>query len=336
MKAVIIDGGEVKVKEMERPKPSKGEVLVKMKITGLCGTDIEKIEGKYTASMQIIGHEPIGIIEDVGEGVDVLKPGDRVFVHHHVPCYECWYCRKGSPTMCPHYRKTNIYPGGFSEYFLVPSWNVERGGIINLSDEISDERGIFIEPLATVIRAYKRLNVEEDDRVLIVGAGPMGLLHMLMLLSKGVNNVFVSDIREYRLSFVEKLGGIAVKEENLNKVIMSETEGRGADIVVVATGNSKAISSGLRLVRRGGKLCIFGVPFKGSYLDYDLADLLSNEISIITSNAASEEDIRISVNLLKEKISAEKLVTHKIPLQYFPEAVKIYKEGRAMKIAIIP
>lgn len=120
--------------EMEDPTPGRGELVVKMEACGLCGTDLEKMRGEYTASMPVLGHEAVGFVADVGEGVTDFKKGDRVFPHHHVPCYECYFCKTGSETMCDMYRKSNIFPGGFSEYLKVPSWNVSKGGVLKLPE----------------------------------------------------------------------------------------------------------------------------------------------------------------------------------------------------------
>lgn len=124
MKAVIMEDGKAVIKDVPVPKLSDGDVLVEMKACGLCGTDVEKMCGHYTASQPILGHEPAGIVSESMS--DMVRPGERVFAHHHVPCYECYYCKRGSPTMCPYYRKTNLDPGGFAEFFRVPAWNVER------------------------------------------------------------------------------------------------------------------------------------------------------------------------------------------------------------------
>ena len=204
MKAVLLEDCKVVIKDIEVPKLQEGDVLVKMKACGLCGTDLEKISCQYVASQPILGHEPTGIVEE--STVDWLKKGDRVFAHHHVPCYECYYCRKGSPTMCPYYRKTNLDPGGFAEYFRVPAWNVKRGGILKLPDNVSFDEGAFIEPLATVVRAQRRVRIDEGDTLFIVGAGPMGLLHAAMAKVNRAGTIITSYISDFRVDFSYKVG----------------------------------------------------------------------------------------------------------------------------------
>lgn len=336
MKAILLENGKPVLKDVPIPKLQPGDVLVKMKACGLCGTDIEKIYGQYTASQPILGHEPAGIV--VESTVDWLKEGDRVFAHHHVPCYECYYCKKGSQTMCPYYRKTNLDPGGFAEYFRVPAWNVSRGGILKLPDSVSFEEASFIEPLATVIRAQRRVYIDRDDYVLVVGAGPMGLLHVQMAKVNGAGKVFVSDISDFRNEHALKIGAdAALNPKNINVVeeVKRLTDGRGVDVSIIASGAPSAILTGLQAVRRGGRVLLFGVPYKGTILNYDISDLLNYEISIIPSNAAIEEDTKEALKIIYEKkIDVLKLITHKFRLEEFNEAVRIAKEGKAVKVII--
>lgn len=337
MKAVLLENGRVVIKEVPKPTiQEKGDVIVKMKACGVCGTDVEKICGQYTASQPILGHEPAGIIDE--SSVDFLKPGQRVFAHHHVPCYECYYCTHGSPTMCPYYRKTNIYPGGFAEYFRVPAWNVLRGGILVLPDNVSFDEGAFIEPLATVIRAQRRVKVNRGDSVLVVGAGPMGLLHVMMAKVNGASTVITSDVADFRVDFATKVGAdysLNARKTNVPEEVKRLTDGRGVDIAIIASGSPSAIVSGLMSVRKGGYVLLFGVPYKGTILNYDISELLNNEISIITSNAAVEEDTKEALKVISEKkIDVTKLITHKFRIDEFNEAVRVAKEGNAIKVII--
>ncbi|MEM0373495.1 MAG: zinc-dependent dehydrogenase [Sulfolobaceae archaeon] len=338
MKAVVISNGRLEIRnDLEIPKITDGEILVKMKACGLCGTDIEKIKGEYTASQPILGHEPVGIVAE--SKVDWIREGDRVFAHHHVPCYNCYYCKKGSPTMCEYYRKTNIYPGGFSEYFRVPAWNIERGGVLKLPQNVTFEDGIFIEPLATVIRAQRRVRIEEGDTVLIIGAGPMGLLHALLARVYRANMIIASDVSDYRLNFAleHKIIDYAINPNSTDIVseVRKLSDGRGADVVIIATGNPKGILQGLYSTRKGGRVLLFGVPYKGSKLDYDISDLLNNEISIISSNAAVEEDTNEALRLIsQEKINVRQLITHKFRIEEFYNAIRVAEEGKAIKVII--
>ena len=337
MKAVVLENGKAVIKELPKPTiKEKGDVIVEMKSCGLCGTDVEKICGQYTASQPILGHEPSGIIEE--SSVDFLRKGQRVFAHHHVPCYECYYCKHGSPTMCPYYRKTNLDPGGFAEYFRVPAWNVVRGGILVLPDNVSFDEGAFIEPLATVVRAQNRVRINKGDSVLVIGAGPMGLLHVMMAKAQGAGTVIASDISDYRVEYASKVGAdysLNSRKGDVVSEVKKLTDGRGADIAIIASGAPQAILTGLFAVRKGGYVLLFGVPYKGTVLNYDISELLNSEISIISSNAAVEEDTKKALELIaQKKVDVTKLITHRLPLDQFNEAVRIAKEGEAVKIII--
>ena len=337
MKAVVMENGRVVIKEMPVPKLNPGDVLVKMKACGICGTDIEKIHGQYTASMPVLGHEPSGIIAQ--STVDWLKEGMRVFAHHHVPDYTCYYCTHGSPTMCPMYRKTNLDPGGFAEYFRVPAHNVRNGGILVLPDHVTFEEGAFVEPLATVVRAQRRANLRKGDSVLVVGAGPMGLLHVMLAKARGASLVVTSDVSEFRADFSLKVGAdyaLNPKRDNVPEEVKKLTDGRGVDIAIVASGAPAAILSALYSVRKGGTVLLFGVPYKGTRLDYDISELLNSEISIIPSNAAVEEDTREALQLIADrKVEVAKLVTHKFRIDEFLEALKVAEGGEAVKVLIV-
>lgn len=335
MKAVIMEDGRAVLKDLEVPALQDGDVLVEMRACGLCGTDIEKICGHYTASQPILGHEPSGVVAESMS--PYIKKGSRVFAHHHVPCYDCYYCKRRSFTMCPYYRKTNLDPGGFSEYFRVPNFNVSRGAILVLPSHVTFDEGSLIEPLATVVRAHSRIPLGEGDSVFISGAGPMGDLHLLMSKYRGAGKVIVSDISEYRLSFAERLGADHVVDarSGVETEVVKLTEGRGADLAIVASGHPSAILSALRSVRKGGTVLLFGVPFKGTILQYDISDLLNNEINIVTSNAAYEEETREALKLIAEgKIRVSEIITHKYSLEDFHHAVKEAKEGNVIKAVI--
>jgi len=263
MKSVLLFGKrDARVVERDVPQIGKKEVLVKMKMCGICGTDVEKFQGNFSTP-PILGHEPVGIVENVGEEVDFLNKGDRVFVHHHVPCRVCYYCLRGDFTMCDYFTKVNLDPCGLSEYFRVPSEIVEKRGIFKISNRISDERAIFIEPLACCIRAINKLNIHIGDKILILGLGPTGYLFLFLLKSLGVAEVGCADINEKRINFAKNFtkNVFNFSNEDDKKRVMDWSE-LGADVVIVATSSIKAISDAISLVRKGGKVCIFGNPKK--------------------------------------------------------------------------
>jgi L-iditol 2-dehydrogenase len=342
MRSVVLsaspDGQGLKPRlvDMDLPVPGEGGMVVEMGACGLCGTDLEKMRGEYTASMPVVGHEAVGTVAALGAGVNGFAVGDRVFPHHHVPCYECHLCRAGSETMCERYRGSNLIPGGFSESFLVPSWNVSKGGVLKLPRGMDFEVASLIEPLACCIRALGKSGVAPGESVLIAGAGPVGMLHALLLKRVGAE-VMLSDVSESRLAFAEKSGAgrvIDAKGDAAGEV-KSETGGRGVDLAIVASGSKAAIVQGLRSIRKGGRVCLFGIPQKGSVLDYDVGDLYNSEQRIFTSYGATESDARQALDALSEGGAVyARLVTHRFPLERFDDAVRAASGGGAMKVVV--
>lgn len=324
---------------MPVPPLRAGELLVEMKACGLCGTDIEKTLGQYTASMPVLGHEAVGVVAAVGDGVEGLKVGDRIFPHHHVPCLGCYYCRRGGETMCPEYRKSNLYPGGFSEFIRVPAWNVSHRGVLRLPDGVGFEEASLTEPVACCIRALDKCGVSPDDSVLVVGAGPVGMAHALLLVSHKAR-VMVSDVNKGRIGFAEaaKVGPVIdASKLDVADSVRKETAGRGADLAIVASGNKEAIVQALSSVRRGGKVCLFGVPVRGSVLDYDMSDLYNSEVSMISSYGAAERDTSLALDIISRRaVNLVSLITHRFHIEEFDKGVETVVQGKGMKVVITP
>ena len=343
MKSIVLRSGTGKagmrpgIEEMDVPSPGRGEIVVRMEACGLCGTDLEKMRGEYTASMPVLGHEAAGVISAVGDGVTSFIVGNRVFPHHHVPCYECYLCKSGDETMCDMYRKSNILPGGFSEYFRVPEWNVAKGGVLPLPDEVTFEEGALVEPVACCLRGIRK-HARAGETVLVVGAGPVGLMHALLLEPMEVR-VIISDIIKPRLESAEKMRVGIVLDASKDDVpgrLRAETQGRGADLAIVASGSRAAIMQALGSIRKGGRLCLFGVPAKGSVLGYDISELYNSGQHIVTTYGADDVDTKAALGIIASNPDFARLVTHRFPLSRFDEAVAAATEGEAMKVVVTP
>lgn len=325
------------LKDVGVPKLQRGDLLVKMMACGICGTDIEKIRGEYTAAMPTLGHEAVGTIEEVGKDVVGFEPGERVFPHHHVSCGKCYYCRAGSLTMCNEYRTSNLDPGGFSELFRVPKINLTKGGVLRIPPKMGFELASLIEPLACCLRASDRCGVKPDESVLIVGAGPVGMTHALLLGSLRAK-VFLSDVSKSRLEFARRSGfenALDASAEDVAKEVWHRTGGRGVDLSIVAAGSPVAVVQALRSTRKGGRVCLFGIPLVGSSLDYDLSDIYNSEISIVPSYGATEHDTKRAMGLLAAKrIDFGRLVTRRYPLESFERALESASEGSEMKVIV--
>src|SRR5246127_3557699 len=240
MRAVVYRGvNDMRVETVPVPHIGPGELLVKIATCGICGTDLKKIHTGSHSAPRIFGHEMAGVIVAVGEGVTQYELGERVMVFHHVPCNECYYCRKGTPAQCPLYKKVGVTAGfepsggGFAEYIRVMDFVVTNGGVVRIPDGIPFEQAAFAEPLNTVLKGVKMLNLVSDDTVLVIGQGPIGLMHAALATRTGAR-VLTSDLYPERHAIAARFGlghPIHAGTENVVEHVFSETDGRGADAV---------------------------------------------------------------------------------------------------------
>jgi L-iditol 2-dehydrogenase len=340
MKAAFVRGtSTVVVEDVDKPKLGPGDVLVKMYACGICGSDLEKVYGKYSQPSTRLGHEPSGIIEEVGEKVNNFKKGDRVFVHHHVPCYSCHYCLHGNETMCKKYYETNLSPCGLAEEFIVPEWNVSHGGILKIPNSMSFDEAAMIEPLACCIRAWNKFSFQKGDSAAIFGVGSTGMMHVMLSNLHEFEKIFCIDLNEFRLKFAKKFkitDAINSSDSQLKIKILEETNNRGVDVAIIATGSLNAISSAIDLVRKGGTIVLFGVPSKGATMNIDMSIIYSKEITLVSSYAASDTDTKKALELIRTSmVDVKKLITHKYNISDSQQAFEHAHKGiDSMKIII--
>lgn len=331
--------GTVVLEERPAPTPGPGEVTVTLAACGVCGTDLEKLRGNYRTA-GVIGHEPVGRVAKVGDGVADLAPGDRVFVHHHVPCYACEVCARREYTFCPTYSKTNIDPGGFADTFRVPRENVERKAVLKLDDSVDWDTGVLLEPAGCALTAIHRVGLPERATVVILGLGPVGLLYARLVRALGAAWVGGTEVAPLRRRAAER-GGIDVtldprEAANVRAAVDEATHGLGVDLAVVATGHPSVVKSATELVRRGGTVNLFGLPEAGSRLDADLQNLYLRGVRIIPTYATTEPDIaEVHRWVVDRKLSIGDLVTHRVPLGEIAEAFRLAgRPDEAVKVAV--
>jgi len=310
-----------------------------MHACGICGSDLEKVFGEYGQPSMRLGHEPAGIIIDVSSDVTEFKKGDRVFTHHHVPCYSCHLCKHGNETMCSKYYETNLSPCGLSEEYVVPKWNVDHGGVLKIPDSMSFEEAAMIEPLACCVRAWTKYSYQEGDSVAIFGVGPTGMMHVMLAKSKKFSKIFCFDVNDFRLGFAKKFNitdSINSLDENRKQRILDHTEGKGVDVAIVATSSLKALEDAIDVVRKGGAVMMFGVPSKDAKIVLNMSKIYSKEITLVTSYAASDNDTKEALRLIESsQIDVKQLVTHTYPIQDSQKAFDHARSGdNAMKIII--
>jgi L-iditol 2-dehydrogenase len=339
MKAALVGPtGGVKVEDVPEPACAKGEVLVKLRCCGVCGTDLEKVQG-VGITTKILGHEAVGEVEEVGRGVTSVARGMRVFAHHHVPCLSCDICGRGKVTYCAEFAKHNLIPCGLAERFVVPKFNVERGAVIELPEGLGYEEASFIEPLSCCILGLESARATGARNVVIYGAGPVGLMIYKLLRYAGVKNIAVGDVSEYRNSFSRKVGCELVfnpaDQGDKERVLGGPMPG-GPELVVVATASVAAFEDATRLAARGGAVLLFGAPKKGAAGTIDLARLFLNGTSVVTSYASSEKETQAATKLLAERaLEVTDLVTHRFPLSDSEKAFAAAGQQQCMKALIM-
>jgi L-iditol 2-dehydrogenase len=339
-RVVACTGGAVTRME-ERPvaPPEPGEVLVRLRAVGFCGTDLFKLDAGQAAPGLVLGHEIVGDVAAVGPGVDAFEPGDRIAVPHHVPCGACVYCRGGNPTMCATFKENLMAPGGFSDWITIRPRAV-RQAARRVPDAVTDAQAVFMEPAACVLRGVDRADVPKGGVACVMGAGSMGLLHLLTLRAArpDVAAVMVDPVAERRNQSIE-MGAAASAEpgEAALNAVRAATGGAGADAVFDTVGGAPLLRAGLDLTRAGGSVVLFAHAPDGQAADFDLNALFKAEKRIIgTYSGALDEQARVFDLIVSGALDPTPLVTHTMPLDDFETGVGLARARTALKVLFTP
>lgn len=350
MRAVVYRGiDDMRVETVPVPEIGPGELLIKVATCGICGTDLKKIHLGSHSAPRIFGHEMAGTIVQVGDGVEGYQIGDRVMTFHHVPCGECYYCRKRTPSQCPLYLKTGVTAGfapsggGFAEYIRVMDFVVQHGGVVHIPDGVPFEQAAFIEPLNTVLKGVKLLNLAPDDTVLVIGQGPIGLMHAALAKRTGAR-VLTSDLFAERHAIAARFGladPIFAATENVVERVKADTEGRGADAVILAVGGNALIKTAIDAARYGGKVMLFAQTQHGE-ATFDPAAVCVDEKTLLGSYSSSfailDEVCDIVLNGYQNGFNLTQLISHRFSIEQAVEAIEIasHPQPGSMKIMIEP
>ena len=336
--AMYYNNRDVRIEQMPVPEIQESELLLKVKASGICGSDVMEWYRLKKAPL-VLGHEVTGEIVKVGADVRRYKIGDRIFVSHHVPCNSCRYCLEGNHTVCQTLQATNFFPGGFSEYIRVPEINIERG-ILVLPDNVSFEDGTFIEPLACVLRGQRIAQLKRSQTVAILGAGVSGLLHLGAARALGVEKIIVTDVNLYRLEMAKTLGAAAVidAKEDVIAEILKINDNRKADLVIVCTSNYHAFEQALKAVDRAGTILCFAPTEPGVNLPVPVNDFWRQSIKIIHSYGASPSDNFTALEYLRSgKVHVNKLITHRLSLNDAARGFQLTAQAKeCLKVIIQP
>lgn len=357
---IIIRPGRIGFCEIETPKPSHGEIVIKIKAALTCGTDLKAFrQGHHVIPMPGgFGHEFSGIVADVGKGVKGFKKGDEIMAVHSAPCLKCSYCKKGLHNLCKDIMDTKVL-GAFAEYILLPK-HIAKQNVFHKPKNLSFEEAAFLEPLSCVVHGMQGLKIGKGDKVLIIGAGPIGLLHLLLLKNKGAD-VIIAGFEKKRLMLAKKLGAMfaIIPEKTFNKnnlpsplfskggiggfsnrlknAVNQFTGGLGVDYVFECTGQPDVWQQSVNYVRKGGTVILFGGCKSGTTVTYDTGRLHYDEITLKGTFHFMPEDVKEAYKLLQSgKIKVSKLISGRYSLKCTEKAFRKLIKGEGIKYAIIP
>lgn len=330
---------DVRLEEMPTPEIGAGEILMKVAASGICGSDVMQWYRIHQVPL-VLGHEVSGIVEKVGKGVRSFKLGDRIVATHHVACYKCEYCLNGHESACETLRTTKFYPGGFCEYIRLPKINVQLG-TFKIPKNVSFEDATFVEPLGCVLRGQRLAKGVQGKRVLVIGSGIAGLLHVKAAKFSKAKSIIATDIDFFRLQMAKKFGANLALDakENVPEKVREYFKGRLADVVILCAGNQSAIQQGLQSVERGGTVLIFTAAGQDADFPLSINQMFwRTELTVLSSYAASKPDLKQALDLIaKKKIGVKDMITHCLPLKETQQGFQLVDRPKdSMKVIIYP
>jgi len=336
--AMYYNNNDVRIEEMLVPSIGDNELLVKVKASGICGSDVMEWY-RIKKAPKVLGHEITGDIVEIGKNVKKYRIGDRVFVSHHVPCNTCKFCLDNQHTLCHTLHSTNFYPGGFAEYLRVPEINVDRGVFV-LPKEMSYDEGVFIEPLACVVRGLKTAEMKPGQTVLVIGSGISGLLQIKLAKAWKAGKILATDVEEYRLKAAKRFGADVVihAKDDVPEQVKKHNDGNLADLVILCTGAPSAVKQALKSVDSGGTILFFAPTEPRVEIPFPLFDLWNKQIKMVSTYAGSPEDINNAIDLIKsKKVNVVDMISHKLPLSDAAKGFQLVaKAQQSIKVILEP
>lgn len=346
MNAVIINApGDYGVYEVEQPACPDGGVLVKVLAVGLCGGDLRTLRmGHHRVKLPfIVGHEVSGEVVALGNGYEGRwKTGDKLAIAPVVYCGKCDFCQNGVFELCNNYKElAQSWQGGFAEYMAIPQEAVQRGTIQQIPEGVSPIHATIVEPLSSVANAHEKGNIGLGDTVVVIGAGPIGTFHLELARARGAKTVIVADIDENRLELMKSYNPdflINSSKTDLVGKVREITKGYGADVVITANPVPETQIQAVEMAKKGGRVLLFGgLPKDKSKPGIDMNLVHYNALQLIGTTIFAPKHNRIAMDLVASgKVSAEKFISHVLPLTEFVEGAKLALEGKARKIVFIP
>ena len=348
MQAAVYKGAShVAVESIPVPDIGRGELLIRVESCGICHTDLKKIEHNLLPAPRIYGHETAGVVATVGDGVAPrYKPGDRVAVFHHIPCGKCFYCSKKLYAQCPVYKKVGVTAGyepaggGFSQYVRAMDWIVDRG-IEKIPAGVSFDQACFVEPVNTCVKGVKQIDPQPGDVVAILGQGPIGLIFTMIVARSGAQ-IIATDTMDSRRKLAQKFGAREAfhpRDTTFARAVKSMTDGRGADIVIVAASAPGIVEQAVACSRPGSRVLLFAQTSHQERIEVSGADICMGERVLCGSYSASVDVQKEAAELvLSGALPVEELISHRFPLNNIHEGIEraLHPGAESLKIVVHP
>ena len=344
--AVYRGSSEVSVEEIPTPSIGPGEILIRVEACGICHTDLKKIEYNLLAPPRVYGHETAGVVAAVGNGVTKFKRGDRVVAFHHIPCRQCFYCQRKLYAQCPVYKKVGITAGfepaggGFAQYVRVMDWIVDQG-VEKIPDGISFERATLVEPLNTCLKAVVQCDPQPEDLVVILGQGPIGLMFTMLTRRTGAR-VAATDTIDSRLALASQCGAEFAWDPRKVDVAAEArrlTEGRGADLIIVAASVPGIVEQAMACSRPGARILLFAQTSASERIETTGADLCVGERVLFGCYSASIDLQKDSAGLVfGNEMPVDLLISHCLPLVKIRSGfdLALHPGPKSLKIIVQP
>lgn len=346
MKAIVYHApGDIRIEEIPKPSCGKEELLVKVDACAVCGTDLKsQLHGNPRIKAPLpMGHEFTGLVEEVGsEAAGDFASGDRVVMATSISCGRCFYCRRGWRNLCVDLAPMGFsYPGGMAEYTTIPSRALQQGHVLKTPTTVPAEQAALAEPVSCAVNSIGQCHIEKGDTVLVMGAGPMGLLNALVARAEGAEKILLSEVNEHRLKQGEAFGIdvlIDPTQEDLTDRVEQETEGIGVDVVVVAAPAAQPQEQAISLVRKQGTVCLFAsLPVGKNMLQLDSRAIHYGELRVVGTSDSTPRHVEKAIELIASgAVQAEKIVSHQLPLEEVHQAFDLMTSGEALRVVLVP
>ena len=346
MKAAIYKGIEnMVVEEVADPKLPNDGVIVQVKACGICGSDLRTYYSgtSYVHPPAIIGHEIAGIITEIGKHAELpYEVGDRVSIAPPIHCGECYYCKRGRRNLCLNMEAiASDLPGGFAEYLSLPGTAVSKGCFARIPENLHFDEAAISELACSVIKCQEHYNINVNDVVVVLGAGPIGRLHVQLAKLRGAQTVILSDIAETRIEMAKTAGAdilVNSTKEKLKDVVNNATDNLGASVVIVAAPSTSAAVEGQYFVAKGGKLILFaGFPKNDATVSLDGNLIHYSEIEIVGTAGFTDRHHELALALAnKGSLNLKELISYDLQLEQIVDGIEAMKSGEALKVVIKP